>query len=188
MPLGSGPRRIGKKAAIAAVVERRANCDGFRVESPHGLVGWVEETWREATGESTALAVRTIDGRRGLLLVQDIETVLDESEEVIVGSHGVLLELVAPMIEAIVDDGGGSSVASASWQTTGAILELPPAPGALRQGMLMLRPWRLAPPPRATERPVWQTIGLLYTVIGVLIAVEIALAFLVAYLIAGRAV
>jgi hypothetical protein len=174
---------------MAAVVERRAaDCDGFRVESPNGLVGWVEETWRSATGESTALAVRTIDGRRGLLLVEDIETVLDESEEVVVGSHSALLELDAPRVDTIVNGGGGPSVVSASWQTTGATLEPPPPPGALRQAMLMLRPWRLAPPPRGQERPVWQTIGLLYTGIGLLITVEIGLAFLVAYLVAGQAV
>jgi hypothetical protein len=174
---------------MATVVERRAaDCDGFRVESPKGLVGWVEETWRGATGESVALAVRTIDGRRGLLPVEDTETVLGESEEVVVGSHSALLELDAPRVEAIVGDGGGPAVASASWRTTGATLELAPPPSVLRQRMLVLRPWRLAPPPRGEERPVWQTIGLLYTGIGVLIAVEIGLAFLVAYLVAGRPV
>jgi hypothetical protein len=172
-----------------AVESRAAGCDGFRVESPKGLVGWVEETWRGATGETVALAVRTIDGRRGLLLVEDTETVLAESEELIVGSHSALLELDAPRVEAIVGDGGGPAVASASWRTTGATLELAPPPGALRQAMLMLRPWRLAPPPpRGEERAVWQTIGLLYTGIAVLIAVEIGLAFLVAYLVAGQAV
>jgi hypothetical protein len=106
----------------------------------------------------------------------------------VVGSHSALLELDAPRVEAIVGDGGGPAVASASWRTTGATLELAPPPSVLRQAMLVLRPWRLAPPPRGEERPVWQTIGLLYTAIGVLIAVEIGLAFLVAYLVAGRAV
>ncbi len=55
--------------------------------------------------------------------------------------------------------------------------------------MLMLRPWRLAPPPaQETERPMWHTVAFLYAGIAVLVALEIVLAFVVAYLVTGRAV
>ena len=46
----------------------------------------------------------------------------------------------------------------------------------------------LAPPPaQETERPIWQTVAFLYAGIAILIALEIVLAFVVAYLVTGRA-
>ena len=48
---------------------------------------------------------------------------------------------------------------------------------------------RLAPPPaQETERPLWHTVAFLYAGIAVLIALEIVLAFVIAYLVTGRAV
>ena len=58
---------------MAAVVVGRANCDGFRVESPHGLVGWVEETWVDAP-----------TGRLGLVEAVRFGARLDRSDELLV--------------------------------------------------------------------------------------------------------
>src|SRR6266567_263919 len=66
------------------VLDRLLGCDGFRVESPEGLLGWVEEAWLGPSREPTALAIRTIDGRRGLLVAGEIETVVLERELVAV--------------------------------------------------------------------------------------------------------
>jgi hypothetical protein len=38
---------------VTAVGSRARDWDGFRVESPKGLVGWVEETWRGASSCSS---------------------------------------------------------------------------------------------------------------------------------------
>src|SRR6266498_2952857 len=111
---------------MASVVpDRLLGCDGFRVESPEGLLGWVE----------------------------------------------------------------GASVVSASWQTTGEVLEPPLPPGPVRRALLGLRPWRLAPPPRPeAERPLWQLVAVLYVSLALIVTLVIGLAFLVARLVTGNAV
>lgn len=155
--------------------ERLRGCDGFRVETPTGLLGWVEETWLGRAGEPAALAVRALDGRRALLLADDVETVLAGQDTVVVGREPTLLELAAPRID------GTRSPVTASWSTTGAVLEPPRAPGLLRRLVLGRRTWRLAPPPRPwVERPLWQVAGLLYAGIIVLAALVMTLAFSVA--------
>jgi hypothetical protein len=167
--------------------QRLPECDGFRVESPSGLFGWVEETWLAPSGEPTALAVRMLDGRRGLLVLEDVETVLPESEIVIAAPAGRLLELDVPRVEPSSAEAGPERL-SASWGTTGELLEPPPPPGLLRRASLSLRPWRLAPPPRPeAERPLWQLVGLLYTVIALVVALLIGASFLVAQLVTGSA-
>src|SRR6266566_3253979 len=119
------------------VLDRLLGCDGFRVESPEGLLGWVEEAWLGPSREPTALAIRTIDGRRGLLVAGEIETVVLERE------------LVVPHVEIASVDGAAD--VSASWQTTGEVLEPPLPPGPVRRALLALRPWRLAPPPKPAD-------------------------------------
>jgi hypothetical protein len=157
-------------------------CDGFRLESPEGMHGWVEETWLGPGREPAALAIRLIDGRRGLLLVEDVETVVAEHELVRVRRGGRLLELDAPRVR---ESDGGPTLLSASWRTTGATLELPRPPGPLRYALLLLRPWRLAPPPRHGERPVWQLVGAIYMALALIVGFVIGLAFLIAWLLAG---
>jgi hypothetical protein len=161
-------------------------CDGFRVESPIGLLGWVEEPWLSASGEPTALAVRMVDGRRALLLVGDVTGVEPEREEVFAREHGALLELGAPRVEAIDGDGGAPTLV-ASWRTTGATLEPPSPPGLVRRTALAVRPWRLAPPPPEGADPPWQSIALMLLLVTTLVCLEIALAFGIAYLVTGRA-
>jgi hypothetical protein len=173
---------------MATVVPGRLlGCDGFRVESPEGLLGWVEETWLGPSREPTALAIRTIDGRRGLLVAEEIETVVLERELVVMRRGGRLLELDVPQVEiASVDR---TAVVSASWQTTGELLEPPLPPGPMRRALLVLRPWRLAPPPRPeAERPLWQLVAILYTSLALIVTLVIGLAFLVARLVTGNAV
>src|SRR6266496_5390157 len=98
-----------------------------------------------------------------------------------------LLELDVPHVETASVD--GASVVSASWQTTGEVLEPPLPPGPVRRALLGLRPWRLAPPPRPeAERPLWQLVAVLYTSLALIVTLVIGLAFLVARLVTGNAV
>jgi hypothetical protein len=163
---------------VAVVIRELTGCEGFRVEAPQGLIGWVEEPWLGADGEPAALAVRMIDGRDGLLLREDVESVVPEHELVVMRGDGRLLELEAPRLEAPSQNG-----LSASWRTTGEILEPPDPPGALDRALLTIRPWRLAPPPSAdTERPLWQQLTVLYTVLTLVVGLITAFAFLAAHL------
>jgi len=166
-----------------AIVERSRlhGCDGFRVETPHGLLGWVEETWHGDAGSPAAVALRLVDGRRGLLLAEDVEAVIPDSGELVVRDGASVLELDAPRLEQL-----GERVA-ARWETTGKLLEPPPPPGLLKRALLAARPWRLAPPPEHGERSVGQALAILLPLLAVLIAAEITLAFFVAYLVTGRA-
>lgn len=173
---------------MATVVpDRLLGCDGFRVESREGLLGWVEEAWLDPSGEQAALAIRTIDGRRGLLVSGEIETIVLEDELVVMRRGGRLLELDVPHVEkALVE---GVPVLSASWETTGEVLEPPPPPGPIRRALLRLRPWRLAPPSGPVkERPLWQLVAVLYLSLALIVAFVIGLAFLVARLVTGNAV
>jgi hypothetical protein len=180
--------QIGNEKNMAVVVpDHLFGCDGFRVESREGLLGWVEEAWLGPSGAPVALAIRTIDGRRGLLVGEEIETVVLEHELVVMRRGGRLLELDVPHAEIASVD--GTPVVSASWQTTGEVLEPPRPPGPIRRALLALRPWRLAPPPRPdAERPLWQMVAVLYTSLALIVAFVIGLSFLVARLVTGNAV
>jgi hypothetical protein len=159
-------------------------CDGFRAEAPHGLLGWVEETWLGPDESPAAVALRLVDGRRGLLLADDVEIVVPESRELVVRDGASMLELAAPRLEQLGRDG----VVAAHWETTGEVLEPPPAPGLVARALLAARPWRLAPPPEHPgERSVGQALAIMLPLLAVLIAAEIALAFLVADLVTGHA-
>lgn len=159
-----------------ATVERHTliDCDGFCVESADGPIGWVEENWLGPDDEPAALALRLLDGRRGLLLFDDIESVTVEREDVRIRDGARVLELGAPHL---VRDG------TASWETTGAVVEPSPAAGLLPQTLLELRPWRL----RADRRGEFRPLAILLSAIALLIGLEIGLAFLIAYLVTGRA-
>lgn len=160
-------------------------CDGFRVESPQGLLGWVEETWLGPSREPAALAIRTLDGRRGLLLADDVDAAVAESELVVAGSAEHLLELDVPRISVSSD---GTTALTDSWTTTGRTLEPPSPPGPVQRALLSLRPWRLAPPPQPeAERPLWQTVAVLYACLAVIVCVVIGMSFLAARVFAGSA-
>jgi hypothetical protein len=153
--------------------QRLSGCDGFRVEAPQGLLGWVEEAWLGPDDEAAALAVRTFDGQRGLVLADDVVSILDDEETIVVQPELRLLELGAPKLD-------GNPPFQASWSTTGATIE-PPAPlGFFRTAALARRPWRLAPPAAPRELPVWQIALLLYGGIVLLGTVVMVAAFAVA--------
>ncbi|TML34949.1 MAG: hypothetical protein E6G24_03095 [Actinobacteria bacterium] len=159
-------------------------CDGFRVETPDGLVGWVEEAWLGAESEPAALAIRMIDGRDCLLLAEDVETVVRESELVRMRPEARLLELDLPRVDTASTNG-----LSASWRTTGEVLEPPEPPGAVALFLLAFRPWRLAPPPRPeSERPLWVNLVVLYTALTLVVGLVIGLCFLVARIATGSAI
>jgi hypothetical protein len=164
---------------VATVVRHELfGCDGFKVESQRGLLGWVEETWLGAGQEPAALAIRTLDGRRGLLLAEDVEAVPAEGELVLVAEEGRLLELDVPRLS-----NGSANGLAASWTTTGRTLEPPSPPGFVQRALLTMRPWRLAPPPKhEAERPMWQTIAVLYACLAVIVGIVTGLAFLAASL------
>jgi hypothetical protein len=170
---------------MATVVQDRlAHCEGFRVESGNGLLGWVEETWLGTGGEPAALAVRMIDGRDCLLLAEDAETVVPESELVTMRAGTQLLELEPPRVDTASTNG-----LSASWRTTGEVLEPPEPPGVVERALLAFRPWRLAPPPRPeAERPLWVSLVVLYSALTLIVGLVIALCFLIAWLATGSAV
>jgi hypothetical protein len=142
------------------------DCDGFRVESPDGVLGWIEETWLGPTHEPAALAIKTADGRRGLLLADDIETVVAGNELVLARSDGRVLELDVPRVEA-----AATAPLSASWRTTGEVLALDPGSG--RSGA------------RGTERPLWEVVAILYAALALIVCLVMALAFLASYLASG---
>jgi hypothetical protein len=152
--------------------ERLTECDGFRVEAPRGLLGWVEETWLGPDAEPAALAVRTLDGQRGLLLADDVVSVLGDEETVVLRPETRLLELGPPRIDG--------TPLHASWSTTGATIEPPAPPGPIRRAVLARRPWRLAPPAGPRELTVWQIALLLYAGIVLLGAIVMLAAFAVA--------
>ena len=161
-----------------AVRHELTACEGFRVEGPHGLLGWVEEPWLGAGGEPAALAVRMIDGRDCLLLREDVQAVLADNDLVVMRGEGRLLELDAPRLDPASKNG-----LAASWRTTGEILEPPEPPGALDRALLSIRPWRLAPPPVAVaERPLWQQLTILYAGLALIVGFVTTVSFLAAHL------
>jgi hypothetical protein len=155
-----------------------ATCDGFTVEAPDGALGWVEESWLDAADHPGAFAVRTAEGRRALLPADAVQAVDLDTQELFVAADAVLLELEAPRIASLDGD------AVASWRTTGAMVEpsvlaphaKPPAPS-------------LAASRAATshsERPFLQVVAISLCCLAALVAVEITLAFAVAYLVTGH--
>jgi hypothetical protein len=160
-------------AATAVTRGDLRGCDGFRVESPAGLLGWVEEVWLDTSDEPEALAIRTTEGRRALLEADDVESLDLEQGWVVVGAEPSLLELDAPRVD-------GSR--AASWRTTGKVLPVPSPPGLVDR--ILRRSRRRA---AREERPIWQVVGVLYGVLVLLIVGFMTLAFLVAYLVTGSA-
>src|SRR2546430_13578915 len=71
-------------------------CDGFCVEGADGPIGWVEETWLGPSDEPAALALRLVDGRRGLLPVEDVDDVVPERGRVVIRAGARLLQPGAP--------------------------------------------------------------------------------------------
>ncbi len=161
-----------------ATVAELQSCDGFTVEAPGGLLGYVEETWLDGSDHPGALAVRTCDGRRALLPAEAVRAVDADAQEVLVPADVRLLELDAPRIAS--SDG----TLAAAWRTTGAVVK--PAAGAEEA-----QPSAAVVAARAAtavkDRPLAQTVALALGFLVALISFEIGLAFLAAYLATGHA-
>ena len=99
-----------------AVVADLENCDGFAIEAPGGCLGWVEETWLDAAGHAGAVAVRTADGQRALLLAEAVQAVDPDAQELLVGADPELLALEAPRIAS------ADGTIAATWRASDAHL------------------------------------------------------------------
>jgi hypothetical protein len=110
---------------MAAIVQTRtfSETEDFAVESPDGMIGRVEEIWLGPAGEPRALALRTRDGRRALLLDEDVLAVDRERHRVVVGRPPELMELDAPRLDSTRSGG-----LAATWSTTGEVVRPAPRP------------------------------------------------------------
>jgi len=153
-------------------------CDGFIVEAPAGCIGWVEETWLDATGHPAAVAVRTPAGQRALLLAADVRAVDPDAQEVLVGPDTELLALDPPRLES-----GGETIA-ATWRATDAHLTPVVAGAHAQPATPALAAARSATSHR--ERPLWQIVVFALGCLALLIAFEIGLDFGIAYLVTGQ--
>jgi len=113
------------------------------------------------------------------LPAEDVDAVAPERERVAMRAGARVLELGAPHL---VRDG------AASWEVTGELVVPPERPALPGQALLELRPWRLRPArTRDGEQSVARALAFLLSGIALLIVLEIAAAFTVAYLVTGRA-
>jgi hypothetical protein len=160
--------------------EQLHHTDGFRVESSEGTLGWVEEVWLDDADEPCALAVRTQEGRRALLLGNDVIAVQREQGWVVVSPRPGLLELAPPHL--VADGDGRAAHLRASWTTTGASI-----PVERRPSSRLRLPRARRATGGETERPLWLAIGALYAVIALFVGALIGLSFAVAWLVAGNA-
>src|ERR1051326_4468394 len=79
--------------AAPRVEQHLAGTGGFTVESPDGEIGSVEEVWLGEHDEPRALTVRTGDGKRALVLAEEVVEVDADHEWLVVRGHPRLLEL-----------------------------------------------------------------------------------------------
>src|SRR3954451_23026652 len=104
-----------------ATVADLQTCDGFTVEGPAGCLGWVEETWLDSDDHPAAVAVRTADGRRALLLAEAVQAVDPDAQEVFVAADVELLALEQPRIAS------ADGTIAATWNATDEHLVATPA-------------------------------------------------------------
>jgi hypothetical protein len=147
------------------------NVDGFRVEAPGGRIGWVEEMWLDDEGETTAAVVRLSNGRRGLVVHDEIDEILPEEHAIAVGPGARVLELDPPHLGT-----GADGALEASWATTGNALALP----ELLASPLIVRP-------ASSESSLLGSMVVLYAGLFVIACLLTGVCFLIPYLVAGRA-
>ena len=165
---------------MSAVVTAIGNCDGYSVATPVGVVGWVEEMWLDDSDRATALAVRLLDGRRGLLVRDEIEEVEHERREVTIGTGARILRLDPPHVHA-----GADGAPVASWAATGSPLELPEPAGVIRGALVGLHRPTV---PRTSDDGIstFRTILAMFAAIAAIGLSVIGLDILIAYLATGH--
>lgn len=161
-----------------ATVAEIESCDGFTIEAPSGCLGWVEETWLDASGHTGAVAVRTPDGQRALVLAESVQAVDLDAQEVIIGADTELLALEPPRIA----DADGTI--AAIWRASDAHLSAVVATPHATPEQPALAAARTATSHR--ERPLWHIVAFALGCLATLVAVEIGLDFWIAYLVTGR--
>jgi hypothetical protein len=159
------------------LVAHLASCDGFTVDSPAGCLGCVEETWLDDAGHPAALALRTADGGRALLLADAVRGVDADAQEVFVADDAVLRRLEPPRVERLDDRPTASWRAGATVEPVFAAGHAAPVGSALVAARA--RTGRV-------ERPLWHTVLLALACLALLVAAEIGLDFGIAYLVTGR--
>ena len=147
--------------------------DGYAVESPQGELGRVEEVWLDDADRACAVAIRTADGRRALLLEEDVAAVQREQRWIVTPPQPHLRELEPPRLESRP---GSNEHVAASWRTTGTLL-----PTAAEQAH------RASPAQQRGEQPLWRAVALLYGCLALVVALVMALAFVLADLVGGAA-
>lgn len=153
--------------------------EDFAVESADGHIGRVEEVWLGPDDEPEALAIRTVDGRRALLLSEEVRTVEREYRWIVVRSGPTLLELGAPRLTP----SDGDRRPAALWRTTGETITAT-APSRLEWLLRGAAPTKRL---RRGERPLWRAVAILYGSIALAAVVLIALAFLIPLFVTGSA-
>src|SRR5581483_8280001 len=158
------------RPALAAV-------DAYRVLAATGRVGTVEEIWFGRGEEPLAVVVLLRDGRRGLLFAEDVAGVSPDDHSLTMAEDARLLRLDPPHLEPL--EGG---LPAASWRATGDELELP------ERGVRVRALAAHTPHPArrlAGERPLWLTLLLMFTTLGVIVGILIGLDFLFSHLVGG---
>lgn len=158
-----------------AIVTQLQTCDGFTVEGPDGCLGWVEETWLDADGHPGALAVRTSTGQRALLFAEEVLAVDPDAQEVLVGEDADLRVLEPPRL---------TSADTATWHATDEHLIATAAAAHAVPRTPALAAARAATSQH--DRAVWHVIAIALGCIATLVALEIGLAFGIAYLVTGN--
>jgi hypothetical protein len=165
-------------------VSALAACDGFAVDGPDGRIGVVEEVWLGPGQGVRALAVRTFDGRHGLVPVESVAAVDRHYEVVFIRPASRLLELKPPRVSR-----DQLPAISAMWETTGTELSLAPVRdlriGSSDRAGDSARERRAA---RPAEKPIWVTFLTLVFWLSVIIATVITVDFVVAKIVTGQAV
>jgi hypothetical protein len=162
-------------ASVAHPALRTA--DGYRVLAACGRVGDVEELWFVEREEPLAAVVHLIDGRRGLLLVEDVAGVSSDDRSLTIADGARLLQLDPPHLAGA--DGG----LAASWRATDTALELPTPHARVRDFLPGSRPHPAAALTR--DRPLWRTVLVMLGALTVIVGTLIALDFLFAYAVTG---
>jgi hypothetical protein len=107
---------------VATRTTSLSGCDGYKVETADGLIGWVEEPWLGPDGEPAGLALRLVDGRRGFVLPEDVRLVEPDTEDVLLAAGASPRELAVPQLDGLADREAAPSPQSVPWGTIALVV------------------------------------------------------------------